>query len=248
MVFERTHNGIFTELGTMYAKYYPNKLMDHIRTYVNKLHIPKLVRACEQYQLWSEAVFLHQNYEQWNQAIMTMIEHSPTAFRHDVFSQNIVKVSSSDIWYKSMIFYIEEEPMMLNDLLKLLQSKIDLQKTVQVIKKTGHIALIQPFLQSVQNQNNSAVNEALNEVYLEKEDYEALRESIKDYDCFESLQLANDLENHNLVECRRISALLFRKAKDYKRSIAISKKDEMYKDAMQTVAYSQDVALAEDLL
>lgn len=35
------------------------------------------------------------------------------------------------------------------------------------MKRTGHIALIAPFLEAVQNQNISAVNEALNEIYLE---------------------------------------------------------------------------------
>ena len=49
-----------------------------------------------------------------------MIEHSPTAWRHDTFSQNIVLVANHDLWYKAMLFYLEEEPMLLNDLLKLL--------------------------------------------------------------------------------------------------------------------------------
>ena len=55
----------------------------------------------------------------------------------------------------------------------------------------------------------------MNEIYLEKEDYEALRMSIKDFDSFESVQLASELETHDLLECRRISALLFRKNKKY---------------------------------
>lgn len=59
-----------------------------------------------------------------------MMEHSPTAFRHDLFSQNIVKVANHDLWYRSIIFYLEEEPMLLNDLLKLLAAKIDLTKVV----------------------------------------------------------------------------------------------------------------------
>jgi len=46
---------------------------------------------------------------------------------------------------------LEEEPMLLNDLLKLLAQKIDLTRTVSTMKKTGHIALITPFLESVQN-------------------------------------------------------------------------------------------------
>jgi clathrin heavy chain len=50
-----------------------------------------------------------------------------------------------------MIFYLEEEPMLINDLLKLLAMKLDLTKTVQVMKRTGYIALISPFLKSVQS-------------------------------------------------------------------------------------------------
>lgn len=48
-----------------------------------------------------------------------------------------------------MIFYLEEEPMLINDLLKLLAMKIDLNKCVAVMKRTGHIALIAPFLKGV---------------------------------------------------------------------------------------------------
>ena len=148
MRHERTHNGIFTELGIIYAKYNPTRLMDHIRTYTGKLHIPKLIRACENYQMWAEAVQLHQTYEQDNQAIMTMIEHSPSAWRHEVFSQSIIKVSNHDLFYRSIIFYLEEEPMLLNELLNLIASKIDLARCVSVMKKTGYIALIEPFLKT----------------------------------------------------------------------------------------------------
>jgi clathrin heavy chain len=42
--------------------------------------------------------------------------------------------------------------------------------------------------------------------------------------------------------------LLFRKGKKYQKSIEISKKDELLKDAMETVAESKDPTLAEDLL
>jgi clathrin heavy chain len=248
MSLERSHQGIYTELGILYAKFNPQRLLDHIRTYAQKIMIPKLVRACEQYQMWPEAVFLHSQYGQFDQAVITMMEHSPTAWKHDLFSQNIVKVSNHDLYYRAMIFYLEEEPMLLNDLLKLLAMKIDLTKCVQVMKRTGYIALITPFLKSVQNQNISAVNEALNEIYLENEDYESLRQSIKEFDSFESLKLAQDLERHELLECRRIAALLYRMNKRFQQSIDISKKDELYKDAMETVAESRDPALAEDLM
>lgn len=77
-----------------------------------------------------------------------------------------------------MIFYLEEEPNHINELLKALvvgKTQIDLHKCVQKMKKTGYIALITPFLKSVQNQNVSSVNEALNDIYLENEDYDSLR-------------------------------------------------------------------------
>jgi len=151
MSLERTHNGIYTELGILYCKYTPKRLLDHIRTYNSKLMIPKLIRACEQYQMWPEAVFLHGSYEQQDQAIITMMEHSPSSWRHDLFTQNIIKVANHDLYYRAIVFYLEEEPMLLNDILKLLATKIDLTKAVSVMKRTGHIALITPFLKSVQS-------------------------------------------------------------------------------------------------
>ena len=108
--------------------------------------------------------------------------------------------------------------------------------------------MIAPFLKSVQNQNISAVNEALNEIYLENEDFESLRASIKEYDSFESMNLASELETHQLLECRRIAALLYRKGKKYQKSIDLSVKDDLHKDAMETVAESKDPQLAENLL
>ena len=60
--------------------------------------------------------------------------------------------------------------------------------------------------------------------------------------------MASDLENHELLECRRISALLFRKNKICKKSIQISKKDKFFKNAMETIAESKDQAFAEDLM
>lgn len=56
--------------------------MDFINMHSTKILIPKLIKSCELYQLWAEAVNLHVRYEQWDQAVVNMIEHSPTAFNH----------------------------------------------------------------------------------------------------------------------------------------------------------------------
>lgn len=177
-----------------------------------------------------------------------MIEHSPTAWKHEVFAQSIMRASNQDLYYRAIIFYLEEQPELLNDLLNLLTSKLDLAKTVTVMKRTGYIGLIEPFLKACQPQNVAAVNEALNEIYLTKQDYTQLAASIKDYDSFETVQLAQDLEHHELLECRRISSLLYRKNKKYKKSIEVAQKDKLWKEAMETVAESRDKTLAEELM
>jgi clathrin heavy chain len=149
---ERAHPGIFTELGSLYAKYQPNSLMDFIHMHSAKIMIPKLIRACEMYQMWSEACVLNVKYEQWDKAVIIMIEHSPTAFNHQQFVQNIIKVSNFELYYRAMSFYLEEQPMQLNDLLNVLSKedkKFDLVKCVQHMKRTGYIALIEPFLKRV---------------------------------------------------------------------------------------------------
>lgn len=83
MHMERAHIGIFTELGVMYAKYKPEKLMEHIRNYFQKLNVSKLLRVCERYLLWNEAVYLYTNYNEHDNAINIMIEHSSAAWNHD---------------------------------------------------------------------------------------------------------------------------------------------------------------------
>lgn len=47
---------------------------------------------------------------------------------------------------------------------------------------------------------------------------------------------------------RRVAAEIYKKAGRWKQSIALSKKDNLYKDAMQTCLQSGDRELSEDLL
>jgi clathrin heavy chain len=49
---ERAHMGIFTELGILYAKFRPDKLMEHLRLFSTRLNIPRLIRVCEEQQQW----------------------------------------------------------------------------------------------------------------------------------------------------------------------------------------------------
>eukprot|EP01040_Poterioochromonas_malhamensis_P016739 gene16739-19079_t len=95
---------------------------------------------------------------------------------------------------------------------------------------------------------NVTTNEAINELAILEEDYEALRSSIDDFDNFDQIYLAQKIERHELLEFRRISSYLYKKNKRWSQSIALSKADRMYKDAIDTAAASQDTDLTEDLL
>jgi clathrin heavy chain len=97
------------------------------------------------------------------------------------------------------------------------------------MRKTAYLPLIAPFLKSVQSANNQAVNEALNQIHLQNEDYEELRRSVTQYENFDPINLAKETEGHEIVEFRRISAYLYRKIGKYAESIVLSKQDEMYR-------------------
>lgn len=248
LTLERAHIGIFTELGILYAKYKPEKLMDFIRSYFQKLNVSKLLRVCERYLLWNEAVYLHSNYDEHDNAIKIMIEHSPTAFRHDAFTNIIQKVTSNELLYKAIDFYLDEEPDKLNELLRHITTKVDLSKVVIQIRKAGYLPIIVDWLKSVQNKNNQAVNDALNQLYLEIGDFDALRESIANYESIDAIGLAKQIEGHDSADFRRISALIYRKNKKFAESINASKHDKQYRDAIETAQESGNPKIAEELL
>ncbi|KAJ8601991.1 hypothetical protein CTAYLR_002731 [Chrysophaeum taylorii] len=244
---DAAHSGIFTELGVLYSKHLPDKLMEHIKIFWNRMNTPKLLRACEKALLWDECVFLLKEDEQYDSAVKTMIAHS-TAFQHELFLDCVQKARNSEIYYKSIQFYIEQQPLFLVRLLQVLTPQLDHSRVVHQLRKIDHIPLAVPYLKAVQKENLSAVNEALNELYIEDEDYETLRQSIDDFDNFDQIALAQKIEKHELLEFRRIAASIFKQNKRYQKSVALSKADKMYKDAIETVAESGDSALAEELL
>jgi len=158
------------------------------------------------------------------------------------------KVSNAELYYKAIQFYLSEQPMMLTSLLNALMAKVDHARVVQQIRKAGHLPLVLPYLKNVQSHDIPSINEAINEVYVEGEQHEDLRQSIEDFDNYDQIALAQRLEKHDWVEMRRIATLVYKKNKRYKQSIELSKQDKMYKDAMETAAASGNVELAENLL
>jgi clathrin heavy chain len=245
---ERAHMGIFTELGVLYAKYRPDRIMEHLKLFASRLNVPQLIRVCEELELWKELTFLYVQYDEYDNALGVMISHSPLAWEHVLFKDVAVKVKAQETLYKGISFYLEEHPDLLNDLLKVVESRVDHSRVVAIMRRAGQLPLVKEYLSSVQKNNLAAVNEAVNELLVEEEDWEGLADSTSQYDNFDQLALAGRLERHELLEFRRIAATLYKRNLKWRKAVALAKSDRLYKDAMETAAQSEDKEIAEDLL
>lgn len=98
--------------------------MEHLKLFSTRINIPRLIRVCEEFHHWKELVFLYVQYDEYDNAAMVMMNHSPVAWEHVLFKDVAVKVSSVEVYYKAISFYLEEHPDLLNDLLKVCCSVI----------------------------------------------------------------------------------------------------------------------------
>ena len=106
---------------------------------------------------------------------------------------------------------------------------MDHTRAVTFFTKCGHIPLVKPYLRAVQNLNNKAINESLNKLLIEEEDYQGLRASIDAFDNFDNIGLAQNLEKHELIEFRRIAAYLYKGNNRWKQSVELCKRDRLFK-------------------
>lgn len=245
---ERAHMGMFTELGIALSKYHPERVMEHLRLFWSRINIPKMIRACEEAHLWPELVFLYVHYDEPDNAALAMMERAADAWEHHSFKDTIVKVANLEIYYRALNFYLQEQPSLLTDLLQALTPRIDVNRVVRMFEKSDNIPLIKPFLLNVQTQNKRAVNNAINDLLIEEEDYKTLRDSVENYDNYDAVELAQRLEKHDLVFFRQIAANIYRKNKRWDKSIALSKQDKLFKDAIETAAMSGKPEVVEELL
>jgi len=245
---ERAHMGMFTELSILYSKYKPEKLKEHLELFWSRVNIPKVLRAAEQAHLWAELVFLYDKYEEYDNAVLAMMAHPTEAWRESHFKDIITKVANIELYHKAIQFYLDYKPMMLNDLLVVLAPRLDHTRAVNFFTKVNHLQLVKPYLRSVQNLNNKAVNEALNGLLINEEDYNGLKTSIDAFDNFDNINLAQLLEKHELIEFRRIAAYLYKGNNRWKQSVELCKTDNLFKDAMEYAAESKNAEVAEELL
>jgi len=245
---ERAHMGMFTELAILYSKYKPSKMKEHLELFWSRVNIPKVLRAAEQAHLWAELVFLYDKYEEYDNAIITMMKHPSEAWRENHFKDIITKVANIELYYKAIQFYLDFKPLLLNDLLLVLTPRLDHTRAVHFFGKVGHLPLVKPYLRAVQNHNNKAINESLNNLLIDEEDYQGLRASIDAFDNFDNIALAQRLERHELIEFRRIAAYLYRGNNRWSQAVQLCKKDRLFKDAMVYACESRDADTAEELV
>jgi len=245
---ERAHVGLFTELAGLYSKYKEEKLMDFIKAQYNKINIPRVIYYTQMNAQWPELVFLYIHYDEFDNAALTMLNHPADSWEHPIFKDVIPKVANTDICYKAVQYYLTEQPLLVNDLMTSLAARVDHTRVVGLVRRLNHLPLVKPYLVSVQEKNVAAVNEALNELYIEEEDYDSLRSSIDHYNQFDAMKLAQSLEKHELLEFRRVAAYIYKNNQRWSQSVELSKKDKLYKDAIQTAGDSKKQDVAEGLL
>ncbi|KAL1511931.1 hypothetical protein AB1Y20_005212 [Prymnesium parvum] len=245
---ERAHMGIFTELGILYSKYKESKLMEHIKLFWSRLNIRKMLKACESNAQWEELTFLYLHYDEFDNAILSMIAHPIEAWEPTKFKDTLTKVTNTEIFYKAIDFYLQQQPMLLTDLLSVIAQRVDHVRVVAQLRKAGHLPLVKSYLLQTQPLNIKEVNDALYELYVKDEDHEALAAGVVEFTNFDSLEMAQLCKNHGLLQFRRIGAMLYRISKKWAESIALSKQDKVWDEAISTAAESGSQSLAEDLL
>jgi len=257
---ERTHQSIFTALGIMYAKHRDEKLMEHLKLFATRSNIPQLITACRENLLWSECVFLTTQYEQFDQALEIMIsETGSSAWKHELCKEILLKCSNIETIYKCVEFYYYQHPLLLTDVLLESEKKIDASRVVFKVRQfnaaannnisnTTSCALILKYLLHIQHNDVSVVNDAIHEVFIEEENFTALRTSIEEHKQFDQIGLAQKLETHELLEFRRIAAALYKQNQRFEKAIELSKKDNLYQDMMATCAAANKQDLTVELL
>ena len=235
---ERAHMGMFTELSIMYSRYKPEKLKEHLEQYWSRVNIPKVLRAAEQAHLWNELVFLFEKYEEFDNAVDTMMKHSAIAWQEGRFKEMIVKVANTEYYYRALQFYLDNKPLLINDLLNVLVPRLDHTRTVKFFEKSKNLPLVKPYLKLVQSNDNKAVNEALNQLFIAEGEHENLRRSIDNHHNYDNITLAQQLEKSEFIDFRRIAAYIYKGNNRWQQAIELCKKDKLYKVGLARITCS----------
>ena len=80
-------------------------------------------------------MFLYDKYDEFDNAILTIMAHPTEAWREPQFKDIITKVANIELYYKAIQFYLDFKPMLLNDLLMVLTPRLDHTRAVNFFMK-----------------------------------------------------------------------------------------------------------------
>ena len=107
--------------------------MEHVKLF-SSLNMPKLIRECDEQQHWKELVYLYIQYDEFDNAATTVMNHSPEAWDHMQFKDVIVKVASVELYYKAVHFYLLEHLDLIDDLLNVIALRVDHTQVVHIMR------------------------------------------------------------------------------------------------------------------
>eukprot|EP00173_Palmaria_palmata_P005076 Plantae.Rhodophyta-Palmaria_palmata.ctg821.p1 GENE.Plantae.Rhodophyta-Palmaria_palmata.ctg821~~Plantae.Rhodophyta-Palmaria_palmata.ctg821.p1 ORF type:complete len:479 (-),score=112.73 Plantae.Rhodophyta-Palmaria_palmata.ctg821:89-1390(-) len=229
-------------------------MLNFCRMWHGRFSVPKVNRACERAFLWNSQVFLFMQYNEWDNAANAMMDHSPTAFSPDEFLDVISRVGALNVMYRSIDFYLGEEPERLDDLLNVLAPRVDSGRTVTMLQRArtanfgdlGCLPFALNYMLKVQSMADvPEVNEAINNVLFDSGEVSMLQESIDGHRNFDQLKLAARLEGHEALPMRRLATRLLARCGKHEKAIALAQRDMLYDDMIDAIAESGDEELAE---
>ena len=249
----RAHSAMFTEMAVLLTKYREHSVLNFCRLWHGKMNIPKVSQSCQRAHLWDSLVFLYIRYEEYENAATAMMDHSPVAFVHGEFLDVISQTGIMSTMYRSVDFYLGEQPHLLNDLLNILAPRVDGSRVVSILRRArahefgdlGCLPFATHYLEKIQSADVPDINEALNEIYIVNGDIDMLRQSIDQYKNFDQISLAGQLQRHEILGFRRISSHLYARNGRHEIAIEMAKKDSLYDDMIYAIAQSEDAELAE---
>ena len=242
------HMGIFTELGVLYARYSPDKLLEHVNLHARKMNTHRMITVCEEYHHWHVLRVLYVINEDWLAAAQVMMSHSADSWDHEVFKDVASRMGSSDVIYTAITFYLQNHPDMAHDYLTSVIKKVDPERVMLMVGKVTSLNVIRPYLETVQERNIKKVNESLNAMFVEEENFSALRKSVDHHNNFDSVELSAQLEKMEMFEFRKIALMLHRRNKRFTHAIGVAKTNKLWQDAIDTAAESGDPLVVESLL
>lgn len=249
----RAHSAMFTEMAVLLTRYREQQVLTFCRMWHGRMNIPKVSRACERARLWDSLAFLYVQYNEFDNAANVMMDHSPTAFTPAEFLDVISQTGIMSVMYRSIDFYLGEQPELLEDLLHVLAPRIDGSRAVSMLQRArqdefgelGCLPFAVKFMEKIQSADVPEVNDALNEVYILEGSIEKLRRSVDEFKNFDQLVLAKKLQDHELMQFRRIASHVFARNGRYEKAIEMAKKDVLYYDMIYAISQSEDAELAE---